>query len=69
MKKLTTKIKMYFYPLLFYICFFTILKKEIFWKVLVTNFFGEFGDKSQLSTITLSFNHDAIMIYIGGMLV
>jgi putative Ca2+/H+ antiporter (TMEM165/GDT1 family) len=42
--------------------------KLVFWQALTLTFLGEWGDRSQISTIALAANSSAIMVFIGGFL-
>jgi putative Ca2+/H+ antiporter (TMEM165/GDT1 family) len=42
--------------------------KLVFWQALTLTFLGEWGDRSQISTIALAANSSAFMVFLGGFL-
>jgi len=42
--------------------------KLVFWQALTLTFLGEWGDRSQISTIALAANSSAVMVFIGSFL-
>jgi len=45
-----------------------VASKLVFWQALTLTFLGEWGDRSQISTIALAANSSAIMVFLGGFL-
>jgi len=47
---------------------FRISTKLVFWQALTLTFLGEWGDRSQISTIALAANSSAVIVFIGSFL-
>lgn len=45
-----------------------VASKLVFWQALTLTFLGEWGDRSQISTIALAANSSAVMVFLGGFL-
>lgn len=45
-----------------------VASKLVFWQALTLTFLGEWGDRSQISTIALAANSNAFMVFIGAFL-
>lgn len=45
-----------------------VASKLVFWQALTLTFLGEWGDRSQISTIALAAESSAIMVFLGGFL-